>query len=720
MPPDDRNNVIDPSRTSRSPLLAFGPLLAAAVVWMRIEPLTTLAGLILLTYLPGRILMEITDVGRQWDRMGKIVLSIAISLGVTPVFLNPIWHATNAAVPLLGGITLCACAAGIFALSRRTPDPSVQRQILRCFDQRRSKFVFWGCVVLIALAVIGPYWPTELRGFPMPSLIHDFIKHHAVLFSMEKQPLPLGNPFYADEAAGPVYYYHFFYLIPATLRVWSGALSIELAFGLCGGLLGAACMGLFYLILKRFTVGDGPAMLAALLATVIGGLDIIPLMILRLPAISLDAWADHPIRIHSLLTQMVWSPQNMLAALTFLVGIYVLSEKGLWRGWWALGPLLGSVIFGASPWIAMAVFPGLVLFMIHSIWSRRDRTRAAALHAAAAGIVGLLTAALALPSLWGYLEMSRRLGKGLTLEWPRHGNACFGKLLPPGPLANLLDLPWILAVEMGPLLLFPLFLPRQIWKRVWSDSGLRLLLISAIVAIVGYTTLRSHFTYNDFGQKIMLVALSAGVAFAALIVAPITRPISWWNPCGWTLIDQTAARPRRCLAWLIGIVLLFGMPLGLFQSPLLASRRYLTHLGPLRALATPETRRSEHEAHALRFVRYELPATSVIQGDPGENRLHLAQLARKQIGVTILERDTMVFSPSNATAHERTLAAVSRVLRDAVTAEECRDVLKLHNITHVYVGEVERDKWRGLEKFEETSCFRPVYTDDIVSVYAVE
>jgi len=39
-----------------------------------------------------------------------------------------------------------------------------------------------------------------------------------------------------------------------------------------------------------------------------------------------------------------------------------------------------------------------------------------------------------------------------------------------GILANLLDLPWVLAIELGPLLLLPLLLPGRVCRRAWRDE----------------------------------------------------------------------------------------------------------------------------------------------------------------------------------------------------------------------------------------------------------
>jgi len=325
----------------------------------------------------------------------------------------------------------------------------------------------------------------------------------------------------------------------------------------------------------------------------------------------------------------------------------------------------------------------------------------------------------ALPSLLGYLEMSHRHAKGLTTEWPYQSNALLGKLAPPGVFANLLDLPWLLALEFGPLLLFPLLLPRRIWRRAWDDAGLRLLLISAGVALAGFVSLRSHFTYNDFGQKIILVAMAAGVVLAACILAPDGRRSSALNPPGWALHDQSSRRPRRWLGWFVGLVLLLGLPVGLYQSPLAAVRRYISTGNPLGVFAHPLAARAEAEAEAGRFLRYALPADAVIQAHWGTARLELAQIARRQIGVTVVEQDTMVFFPTDAETHENTLRAVADVLENPTAAQRCHETLQAHGITHVFIGSVEREQWQGLDAFADERFFEGVFHDETSAVYAL-
>ncbi len=694
------------------------PTVLAALVALRVEPLTTLAGLVLLCYLPGRLVARWTGLAGHWDAAGRSLLAVAFSLVVLPVVLNPLWHLTNARWPLLAAVwallTLGELVEMGLARRRLWPEPDAR---LAMFARRRTRVAGGLIAALVILATIGPYWPTELRGYPMPALIHDFIKHHAVLFSLERQPLPLGNPFFADGAAGPTYYYHFFYLIPATLRAWSDGLSIELAFGLASALVALATTGVLYLTVKRFAGDDNPAILAALLATAIGGLDVIALLILRQPVVTLDAWADHPVRIHPLFTQMIWSPQNVQGLLATLVAVLLLSTRGWFKGWLLWGPLIGAGLVGSSVWVAAGTLPGLV---VYCLWETlvRPGSRSAGLHRlAGAAMVAILLAAVTAPTLLGYLEMSRRIGKGLTMQWPRQSHALLGRLTEPGPLANLLDLPWVLSLEFGPVLLLPLCLPRSTWRRAWQDAGLRWLMISAVLAIGGYVTFRSYFTYNDFGQKSIMVALAAGTILAACVVSGPARPVRPWNPLGWGLCGQSPRRPRRGLGVFVAAVLLLGLPQGCYQAPVTAIRRYLPTQGALGRLATPDQRLAQVEHEACRFLRYELPAEAVLQADPGSDRLRLLQVARRPLGVTVLDCDTMVFYPAHPDQHAAALAEVSEALAEVRDAVRCRDILLRHHITHVYVGTLERQRWQGLEKFERRDCFRPVHDDGTVAVY---
>ncbi len=696
------------------------PTALAAIAATRFPPIAAPAMLLLLCYLPGRIGVQAAGLAASWDTAGRVVLSVALSLAVAPVLLNALWHLGNTPWLLLTSIWLTV-SVGLWLAERRFPEtPASFAPTLRLFDEGFTCIIAAALAILVTFVTVGPYWPTELHGYPVPSLIHDFVKHHAVLFSLERRPLPLGDPFYADGAAGPVYYYHFFYLIPATVRAVAGGPDIELAFGIQSALVAIVTAAMFYLTVKRFTRGDRPAILGALLATVIGGLDIIPVLCMRQPVVTLDAWADHTVRIHNFLTQMIWSPQNISGVLMALVGVYILSLKGWWKGWFVMGPLLIAAIVGSSVWVALVVLAGTVVFVLLDLVPAGGPPISAVRRALGAAGVAVPALVLSAPSLLGYAEMSRRLGKGLTTLWPHQSHALLGRLVQPGILANLLDLPWLLALELGPLVLFPLLLPGTIWKRAWRDRGLRLLLICGIVAIAGFVTFRSHFTYNDFGQKTMLVAMTAGVVLASCVVSPHKTKASLRNPFGWSLQTGLRGRGHALTAWLVGLVLLAGLPVGLYEAPLTAVRRYLPANGPLKRLLPPGALRTIPEGAAYRFLRYDLPSDAVLQADWGGERVNLVQIARKQVGVTILQEDTQVFAPAHPLAHEQCLTEVSVSLSNPGTAAACHAVLRRHGITHVFIGTIEHQRWGELGKFDDSRYFDPVFRDGDIRVFALK
>ncbi len=711
-------------------LAAVGPPLPAAC-----------AVLLLTLYLPGRLIAELAGLAREWDRAGRTALSVILSVCLLPVGLNIVWAWTNASAALL--IFLVALNTLLAAGAIRVRPGAGADPPRAMFTTGAARLWFAALAAFVVLVVVLPYWPEELHGHPVPAIIHDYVKHHAVLDSLGRGPLPLRSPFYAVGPNDPVYYYHFFYLIPATLRAVVPQVSIGLAFGLHASAVAVSLTALAWLWLKRLTGGDGPALLAALLCTFIGGLDIVGVLARGMRVITLDAWADTLFRLHNLLTQMIWTPQNTQGLLIVALAAYLLSGRPAWAGWFVFGPLLGASLIGSSVWVA---FGGLLAISFHVVleaWRLRERPAAAIRRLGAAALIACLILLFSVPQLVGYAEMSRRHHKGLTLAWPRPEDALLGRLLPPGPAANLLDLPWRLVIELGPLLVLPLLLSARTWARLWLDAGVRYLLIATLLAIGAWVTVRSYFTYNDFGQKVMMVTLVAGAVCAACVARPEPLRPAWRNPLGIGLeTDGPLGSRPRLRRTLIVALLAAGSLVGFYQAPLNAVRRLVPTTGPLARLSHPRLVRAEREGRALHYMRHELDPDAIVQANWGAQRVDLQQLIQRRIGITVLEADTEVFMPKDVVRHQLTLDGLEALLQYGVAspqdipragttrpadapppepadARRVARALRELGITHVFVGTVERRLWRNASVFDDARYFERVYHDSVASVYAV-
>ncbi|MCC6361048.1 MAG: hypothetical protein IT450_20090 [Phycisphaerales bacterium] len=710
--------MADTSTQRRLPTI-LPVFLAAIALWIPFWATQAIAALWLLYWLPGAAFLSVTGWGREWERGGRCILAPATSVLLVPLVLNPIWHWTDdgrIACTLIAGIGLVALlcmrqpqspASGASETIGQRPRP--------LFRSRIGTAALPLIAAWVGASVLFSYWPNDIGKGPIPQTgIHDYIKHHAILLELE-HTLPLGNPFFADGAHEPVYYYHFFYLAPAAIRsAAGGAVSIALVFGLSAAIVAAALVGMAYLFIKRLTDSDAAGVLAALLVGPIGGFDILPLLVQQKFVVTLDAWADTPLRVHNLLTQLVWTPQNSQGLLVGLVGAYGLSSRGVfWRGWVLVAPLLAASLLGTSVWVSAMVLPGAAIIALWQILKRAARPAVRLKRIGAAAGIALLTVGLAAPTLAGYLETSRRHGKSLTLVWDAHSkNAVLGTWVKPGMTANLLDLPWILFFEFGPLLVLPLLLRRESWRRANADAGLSLLMMTSVLALVAFAGVRSHFTYNDFGHRAIMIPLLTGALLGSLVACQFrSRSTGSREPSPGGLHDSgNASTPTATGRWGRRIAvtsLLLGLPVGLWQAPATAARRFVEYGESVAA----------KEAGALRYLRDALPRDAVAQGacDDSERtrstRLSLCQLIDRQIGVLELQEDTHVFQGRDGSLQAQTLAEFRGVLERPASAADRHAALRRHGVTHVLLGVAERERWVDLGTFDDAAFFRTIFDD---------
>ncbi|MCA9242596.1 MAG: hypothetical protein KDA32_01475 [Phycisphaerales bacterium] len=700
-------------------LIGLGVLMAT-----RWPPVAIPAMWLLLNYWPGRIAARLLRIDRDWDATGRHALCLAMSLATTPLFLHAIWTYSNAALTLqlfLMGLLIVGQGWVTLRDARRANGDHDHLSQLAFAERPLFRVLFLTLVGYLAVCCVLTQWPTVVRGAALPIPLHDYIKHHAVLLSMQSHPLPLRNIFFADGFDSPTYYYHFFYLVPATLRSVCPSVSISLAYGIQQATVAAGLLCVVWLFIKRLTTSNAAALWAVLFMSVIGGLDIVMLALKGAMAITLDAWADPLVRIHNLLTQTVWTPQNMQSLQIAIVGAYLLSRIGWRRAWFVLGPLLMTNMIGAGIWVAMGAAGALLLWTpiaafrsdVAGRHAREDRSVLRRLGGALG--VALLMAVFAGPLLLGFAEMSRRAGKGLSADWPPLHADAWPVLTAPGPLANLIDLPRLLIVEFGALAILPLLLTRRTWRCVWRDPGFSFLLLCAIVAVAGFVTFHSTFTYNDFGHRIMLLTQACAAMLASLAF--------WREPAQTRGLLPNTWLPRgvwRNLATAgVFVVIAAGSAVGFLQTPIAAIRRWAPPTGPLARLLPERAELALAEAGMTAYLRDETPADAVIQPACDPERVYLAQLTNRRLAVTILDADTMVFYPKDEAAREAALRETRHALAESDDARSAAETLRRHGATHVYVGEIEREQWSpaALAKFGDEAFFEKAYFDSSGAIY---
>ncbi|MCH7702523.1 MAG: hypothetical protein IID37_12635 [Planctomycetes bacterium] len=677
--------------------------------WVPWPTVSLPAALILLLWFPGRSIARWIGLDRTTHGGIFVLASVALSLTVTPLFLDILWRQTHRA----GVIGVCWWAVNVVVIvAARRSVPSEPFECQRLFTKRRSRRFFGLIILWLGACMVLSHWPTEWNGTFSPASPRDYIKHHAVLASLADEHLPLNSAFYADENGGPYYYYHYFYLVPATVRLLGGAqVPIALAYSLTMVAVMGVVLGWVYVLARRLTGGDASAIFAVFCVALIGGYDAIPVVIRWLsggpPVLILDSWAPVPWRAHNLFTLVLWGPQHVLPLVTFLLGVWLLIHQPRARWWLVLGPIMGASVIGSSVYFALALIPAVGVWCAVEAYLDRRRGLPIGRLVGSCAAIAVLTALLSAVQTGGYLEMSGRFEAGFTTSWDRYPWALLGRLLPSGVAANLIDLPWIFLLEYGIRAVACVLVAGSVWRRLLGEPGLRLLVIASGIGMIAFLTVRSAIHDYDYGFKIGLlpsIALTGVVAGA--LVQPTFGRRRWWNPVGWRLATDLRSRKVGLVGVVVVISVVIGLPLGFYEAPGMALRRALQD-NPLAA-----------EAEAIAFVRDDLPADVVIQFDPVQ-RMATIQLLERQIGVMDPDNpEVNVFRPRDVSSFRDAFADIQRAA-STPDAQEAYALLRRHQVTHVYVGTIERMRWKHLEKFSDSAYFSTSYRDSAVAVYSL-
>jgi hypothetical protein len=444
-------------------------------------PVAMVGGVALLTLLPGLQLTRWLGLAQGHGRFRTIAFSLALGLVTSPILIywsSLLFGYHRWLLLLLFPLYILALAAWLSrAQPHSQPNPPVSAEVGA--SSHRLWLVASLLIGFILLGVFLAYFELETAQGFYPVQMEDWQKHYGVAFALRHTGIPPTSMFFygmfPDE---PLVYYYFLHLTGATLDLLQGGpSSLHYAF-VTVILLAAFSFGTVFFLLAALIFRDQKAALWSLaFATVIGGLDIIPILHrtiqkyrqnfpegplpagLFLPREHVDNWVSAlSLRLNTFYAHYIWVPQHLTALTILCLGCYLYLTVPERRKLLLIFPLLLCTLLGHSTWIALIVFGSLFLFALFQLIATYRRRGLAAAHP-------LLTAYLIIALGFGLVAapfILTLLGpnaprSGIAFEIPRLDSwwvlrplqATFG----PALWARLLDLPLHFLIELGALLI---------------------------------------------------------------------------------------------------------------------------------------------------------------------------------------------------------------------------------------------------------------------------
>jgi hypothetical protein len=407
----------------------------------------------------------------------------------------------------------------------------------------------FGVATLACVHVIP--WTAADGAVYTGAVMHDHAKV-AIVDAIAREGLPPITPFYAPGAPIPLNYYFGWHYLASQVR---------LVTGIAGWPTHAAFVWLTYAIAVSFCAGmalqlTGRARAAvSAIALSISGCACDALAPLARPFPRLSEVIGAATRFHALPEQAIWVPQHVLAAVTVVLVLVMLShldESPLVSGSLVLG-LSCAGAFGCSVWVAMVLAVAGPVILVVLFASARHRPEEGRRAAALLGLAALVAIGFSLPIVAAALA-------GPTA--PTRGSVALFLLHPlPRPHSALVQILayWVLyvAAVLGVTFfagLFGLAIAPLADRRQWR----RFRLLSAISALVSLSICqfaRSTIYTNDLGWRANLVA---------------TVVLTIWGAAGleW-LVSRAAERagwPRRHRRALL-VLSAMGLAVGLAACP---------------------------------------------------------------------------------------------------------------------------------------------------------
>lgn len=666
------------------------------------------------------------------DPASRLLIALGLSLTLAPVVVY--WTGLALGFHLLPATLALAGVGLLLGVLARIRPPASPATLAPLFTARRHWLLFAGLLAVLAAIVAIPYVQVTQRGTLIEPTMSDWYKHYTVTWLIEQTGLPPKNLLYPPWRDRPFVYYYFFHITVATLRLLSGgALSVLATFAIATVATALLLAGLVAVLARRLLKRERTALLAPLFVSVVGGLDLLPLLptaisrvvgpggSLLSPFLLEGGLNCRDGRILNIYSFYIWAPHHAAAGVAFVLGVTLFSALGRSRRLIALLPFLLLAVIGHSVYVAVPVFSALGLYALWDIFTQR-RSAPAALGRTLAGWLAVAAGfvIVGFPPLRDLSATSGAETSGLMLYISRVGatwqeGAIFTQILGDHWLTRLLDAPLHYLIDMGlPLVLgllgaYLYVRQRRAAARRLAGNGsdeatsasdraaLWLLALAAVLALSMSVLITSRgavlqFTCNDFRMRALLPASIALACFAGLA------------------LETILAKWRRPLALVLLVLLLGGVAGTARDFARHGLLRFVQGQGiPAEAMA------------AYDFARTHTPEDALFQGDMGritlrDRPLHVYanRLSRIDAGIApLLHVPAAILKPEVRTA----VAGFATTSSQGAWAS-----WRQLQVDYVFIGPEERAMYSDISdmsQFDDPRYFELVYDAFPYQIYRV-
>lgn len=467
-----------------------------------------------LLVLPGLALGQLSNVfqfqeqttGRQWQL--ALLLGTAILPGIDGVLVSQAG---------LGAVL--ALHVGLAAYGTRCI-------LRRGMPRLETGWLVGAGVWFLVLALITVDFDWN-GGLAVSLLKIDMVKHAATVRALVESGFgPPRDVFFLRDA--PAGYYYYFYVLSALVeRAGCGLLDSRAAVSGQVFWSGIAVLALLTEIARATGLSRQPGAIAPLLLALMctGGLDLIVVLQTGLSdgvwIGQINWWNEE---VTGLAISVVWVAHHMAGLVACWVGFLALASLDqpapqAVRARWAAIAIAG-LAFASAQGLSIWVTTGAVATLGAAfVWLVANRRFDLALPIVAAGLVSAVVAAPHLLDL-----MAIRSGEGAPLALSVRRFPLLDQLVDAGPLRQLVDLvslPLNYAIEFGVLALGTLaFWRRRSAGSAHVNAAAQLLTLSAVVALVIGSFVKSAIANNDLGWRVLLFAQVAATVWTAAVLEP--------------------------------------------------------------------------------------------------------------------------------------------------------------------------------------------------------